>query len=86
MFLKIQNHFVNYTRCGFSLEDHKYLFASTKKLENLNVKVMMSNSDVPITKEAFNDESYKIQTVSCKRSIHSKKPGSKTNEIIVTNF
>jgi hypothetical protein len=48
--------------------------------------MMMSNSDVPITKEAFNDESYKIQTISCKRSIHSKKPGSKTNEIIVTNF
>jgi DNA adenine methylase len=79
--------FVGYTLNGFNVKQHKSLFHLCHSHLNENkIKMMMSNSDVPITKEAFNDESYKIQTISCKRSIHSKKPGSKTNEIIVTNF
>ena len=80
--------FVNYTRCGFSLEDHEYLFASTKKLENLNVKVMMSNSDVDLVNESFNnpDFNFHIKSIICKRTINSKKPSSKTNEVIIKNY
>lgn len=78
--------FVNYTQTGFSVEDHKKLFELTKNLRN--VKVMMSNSDVSLVTEAFQDPGFdfNIKTIVCKRSINSKKPSSKTNEVIIKNY
>lgn len=78
--------FVNYTTAGFSVKDHKKLFELTKKLRN--VKVMMSNSDVSLVNDAFQDPVYQfnIKKLVCKRSINSKKPSSKTNEVLITNY
>jgi DNA adenine methylase len=74
-----KNSFVSYNENGF--ENHDNLFELCKKMES---KFMMSNSDSNYVKECFNN--YKIEIVECKRTINSKKPQSKTNEIIVTNY
>ena len=71
--------FVGYTSDGFALEKHQILFESCKKYNFL-----MSNSDVDLVKDSFSDKNkYIINIVSCKRSINSKKPNSKTNEVLI---
>ena len=46
----------------------------------------MSNADVELLKEHFSSEVYNIQYIIAKRSINSKKPDSKTKEIIINSF
>lgn len=76
--------FVGYTDCGFNLENHKKLFEEINNL--VNVKIMMSNSDVKLVRDYFENNKYKIISLVCKRSINSKKPNSKTNEVIIINY
>lgn len=71
--------FVGYTSGGFGLDQHKLLFSMCKK-----INFVMSNSDTELVKQSFIDAKYKIDTISCKRSINSKKPNAKTNEIIIS--
>ena len=79
--------FVGYTKQGFNLEQHNLLFNMIHKLSELNIKALMSNSDVCLVKENFNNEkNYVCQTILCKRSINSKKPNSKVNELIISNY
>jgi DNA adenine methylase len=73
--------FVSYTDCKFNLDQHNKLFNLIKKL---NCNFMMSNSDVSLVRDNF--ENYKIESIVCKRSINSKKPDSKTTEVIITNY
>ena len=75
--------FVSYTADGFSLEDHKILFSICDKIE---ARMLMSNSDVALVNEAFAGPQYTKKTVSCKRSINSKSPDSRTNEVLITNI
>ena len=82
-----ETSFVGYTLNGFGAEQHNALFGACRThLTEKNVKMMMSNSDVPLTREAFQSSVYTIKALSCKRSINSKKPGSKAKEIVVTNY
>ncbi len=69
--------FVSYTKDGFN--DHECLFELFKQTKGL-----MSNSDVPLVRQSFVD--YKIKTISCRRAIHSKKPDSRTNELLIINL
>ena len=74
--------FVGYTIGGFNLEKHEKLFELCKKHN-----FVMSNSDTDLVKNSFADtKKYSIDIVSCKRSINSKKPGSKTNEVIIKSL
>jgi DNA adenine methylase len=75
--------FVSYTADGFSLEDHKILFSICDKIE---ARMLMSNSDVALVNEAFAGPQYTKKTISCKRSINSKSPDSRTNEVLITNI
>jgi DNA adenine methylase len=71
--------FVGYTSDGFSLKKHEKLFELCKEHN-----FVMSNSDVDLVKNSFdNKEKFDIKIISCKRSINSKKPDSKTNEVII---
>lgn len=73
--------FVGYVADGFNIDKHNKLF---KLIKNKNCKFMMSNADVDIVKETFKD--YKIITILCKRSINSKNPESKVNEVLIKNY
>jgi hypothetical protein len=46
----------------------------------------MSNADVELVKNNFTDERYTTKIISCKRSINSKKPNSKTNEVLIKSY
>jgi len=69
---------------GFKLEEHQKLFELTKNLDSKNARFIMSNSEVELVTDAFRD--YKIKTFEAKRAINSKKPQSKTNEVIIHNL
>jgi DNA adenine methylase len=74
--------FVGYTSSGFPKEMHTSLF---EKCHALKSKFLLSNSDVPLVKDAFSSEKYKKIVISCKRSINSSNPSSKINELLITN-
>lgn len=84
-----EKSFVGYTADGFSLEQHNLLFKLMKEnQENQEnkFKFLMSNADVDLVKNSFSNPIYTIEIISCKRSINSKKPNSKTNEVLISNF
>jgi len=78
--------FVGYTENGFNLDNHNQLFNLLHPLQEQRVTFMMSNADVSLVREKFTNDSYHISTIECKRSIHSKKPQSKTMEVFVKNY
>ena len=73
--------FVGYTRNGFNPEQHISLFSLCKEFTFL-----MSNSDVELVINNFEEEIYIKKIILCKRSINSKKPNTKTNELLITNY
>ena len=81
-----EKSFVGYTADGFSLEQHNLLFKLMKEKQENQVKFLMSNADVDLVKNSFSNLIYTIEIISCKRSINSKKPNSKTNEVLISNF
>jgi DNA adenine methylase len=79
--------FVGYTLCGFEKEQHELLFKLCKELIDKNIKFVMSNSYTNLIKEHFNDlTKYEIQIIECKRSINSKNPAAKINEVIIKSI
>lgn len=73
--------FVGYTADGFKGEDHGTLFTQIKSLP---VKFLMSNADVPLVRTTFPSDAYQTKIVSARRAIHSKKPDTRTNEVLIT--
>ena len=78
--------FVGYTEKGFNIENHNNLFQLIHRLTDTNKKIMLSNADVSLVRENFTSEKYKTLTISCKRSINSKNPDAKANEVIIRNY
>jgi DNA adenine methylase len=88
--------FVGYTEKGFGIESHNNLFTlihnltaakEPKELKEPKVpKVLLSNADVPLVRDNFTSEQYVISQILCKRSINSKNPDAKTNEVIISNY
>ena len=82
--------FVGYSEKGFGIECHNNLFTLIHNLtepKELKVpKVLLSNADVPLVRDNFTSEQYVISQILCKRSINSKNPDAKTNEVIISNY
>lgn len=75
--------FVKYTNNGFNKEQHLLLFNICNNLKN---KFIMSNADVDLVKSYFKEDIYNIDRILCKRSINSKNPDSRINELIIKNY
>jgi len=77
------NSFVGYNKEGFTLENHKELFTSIKTTP---ARFLMSNAKVELVVNKFNNPEYTIAEIECKRHINAKNPGSKTMEVLITNY
>lgn len=77
--------FVSYTSDGFDLKGHQSLFKGISDLHTKGSKILMSNADVKLVKDAFPEPIYKTKIVSCRRAINSKDPAAKTNEVLIRN-
>tara|TARA_B100000035_G_C21018398_1_gene562999 strand:+ start:101 stop:1024 length:924 start_codon:yes stop_codon:yes gene_type:complete len=71
--------FVGYVEGGFDLTKHNKLFDEVKKMRGLFI---MSNANVSMVNTAF--ASYDCEEVVARRAINSKKPGSKTTEVLIS--
>ncbi len=77
--------FVSYTSEGFAEKDHAALFALCHEMNKKGVAWAMSNAHVTHVMEAFPAPVYVTRVISCRRAIHSTNPGSKANEVLITN-
>lgn len=77
--------FVSYNSDGFDVNQHKKLFELCHSLTDKKIKFMMSNADVRLVKDEFKDR-YIIDCISCRRTINSKRPDAKTNEVLIRNW
>jgi len=77
--------FVGYTEQGFSLERHHELFEHIHSMTVAGVHCLMSNADVSLVRDHFRTSSYAIDSIVCKRAIHSKNPDATAREVLVHN-
>lgn len=74
--------FVTYNADGFNLETHKKLFSEIKKVGE-KANFVLSNSNVDLVTSNFCD--FNCEVIEARRAINSKKPDSKTKEVIIWN-
>lgn len=75
--------FVAYQKSGFDEEYNNKLINLCNNLHNKKVKFVHSNSDSEFINKKY--KNFHIDKINCKRSINSKKPGSKEMEVIIYN-
>jgi DNA adenine methylase len=79
--------FVGYTTEGFDINNHKNLFNLIHTLTEKNANILLSNADVALVRDNFNNEKkYSISSMLCKRAINSKNPDAKTREVLIKNY
>ena len=83
--------FVGYTENGFSLENHKQLFKMLREIDQEKrkkekIRFLLSNADVQLVRENFPGKKYDISSIECKRSINSKNPAAKAQEVLIKNY
>lgn len=76
--------FTDYTKDGFSLEDHKRLAALFRRLDAAGAYVMLSNHNVPLVHELY--RGFKIEAVDVKRNINRDASKRVGKEVIITNY
>ena len=78
-------YFTGYAVGGFSWEEQRRLADVLRALSKKQVKVMLSNSDVPELRELYAD--FRIEQVDATRRINSRVAGrGKIGEIVVLNY
>lgn len=77
-------NFTDYTKDGFSLEDHKRLADLYRRLSKQGVKVMLSNHNVPLVHELYSG--FTIEQVEVRRAINSDASKRSGKEVIITNY
>ena len=77
-------NFTDYTKEGFSLEDHRRLAALFRKLAAQGTKVMLSNHDVPLVHELYSG--FTIEEVDVRRAINRDASKRSGREVIIRNY
>lgn len=75
--------FVGYNKDGFGEELHTQLFSMCHRAKEKSATFLMSNADVKMVKDAFQQPMYHTTILSCRRAIHSKEPDARTNEVLI---
>ena len=76
--------FDNYTKNGFSLEDHKRLARVFQELTDKGCYCMLTNHNTELINELYKD--FNKEIVNVKRMINSDANNRKGQEIIITNY
>lgn len=76
--------FEDYTKEGFAEEVHRRLANLFKELDKRGCYCMLTNHDVPLIRELYND--YNIEVVEVKRLINRNARNRKGTEVIITNY
>ena len=76
--------FTNYSKGGFSLEEHKRLADLFRGLDKMGAKVMLSNNDVPLVRDFY--AGYNIQSLDVKRMINRNANKRVGKEVLITNY
>ena len=76
--------FIDYSKDGFSFEDHKRLSELFKELDKKGAKLLLTNNDVPLVRELYNG--YNFYLVDVNRSINRNGNDRKGKEVIITNY
>ena len=77
-------NFTDYTKDGFTYEDHKRLSELFKSLDKKGVKIMLSNHDVQLVHDLY--AGYNIENISVRRHINSDASKRTGKEVIITNY
>lgn len=77
-------YFTDYTKDGFTYEDHVRLAELFKKLTNIGAKVMLSNHDVPLVHELY--DGFNMEAINVRRAINSDASKRKGTELLITNY
>jgi DNA adenine methylase len=76
--------FIDYTKEGFSYEDHVRLADLFKDLTDRGVYCMLTNHDTELIRELYKD--YNITEIDVRRSINRDGNNRKGKEVIITNY
>lgn len=76
--------FTDYTKEGFSYDDHVRLAKLFKELTDRGVYCMLTNHDTELIRELYKD--YNIMVVDVKRSINRNGNDRKGKEVIITSY
>lgn len=77
-------NFTDYTKDGFSLNDHKRLAELFHYLDAKGVYVMLSNHNVQLVHELYSG--FNIEAVDVRRNINSDASKRVGKEVIITNY
>jgi len=80
-----EKSFVTYNADGFDMAQHQQLFKMAKEVCSKGSKILMSNADVSLVKNAFPISVFQTEIVVCRRAINSKDPAAKANEVLIRN-
>ena len=78
------SNFTDYTKDGFTYEDHKRLSELYRSLSESGVKIMLSNHNVDLVYELY--RGFNIEVVDVRRSINSDASKRVGKEVIITNY
>jgi DNA adenine methylase len=79
------SNFVSYSKDGFGEADHIQLADAYRKLTDMGVNCMMSNSSTPVVFDLY--KNYTIHTVSARRNVASTNTGRRAVlEVLITNY
>ena len=79
-----ENGFIDYSKEGFTKEDHIRLAKVFKKLDERGCYCMLTNHNTSLINELYYD--FNIDIVDVRRSINSNGNDRKGKEVIITNY